>query len=161
MHGFSTHAPFWHASKAEHVVPHAPQFAGSVESTPSQPFPWFLSQSSKPGKHCPIEHCPAAHVDAAFAKVQGAPHAPQFIVSTAVSDSQPVTGFLSQSVNPVLHEPTAHAPLSHTAVAFARLQAPHSVPQPNAGSFASTHVPSQLFCPVGQLGPLPPSPGAN
>jgi hypothetical protein len=50
---------------------------------------------------------------------QALPHAPQFDGSEARADSQPSQKLLSQSSNPISHEPIAHAPATQAVVPWA------------------------------------------
>ncbi len=112
-----------------HDVAQAPQCAASVRRSTSQPFAGFMSQSAKPSRHAPSVQTPIAHDDAALGSAHTVPHAPQFESLVAVSASQPLAGFMSQSAKPALHTPTPQRPATHEAVAFCAVHALAHAPQ--------------------------------
>jgi hypothetical protein len=71
-------------------------------------------------------HVPDAHDSDAFARLQAAPQAPQFVRVTRFV-SQPFAELPSQFPKPVLHVPSWHAEPLHIAPALAKVQ---TVPQP-------------------------------
>jgi hypothetical protein len=72
----SAHIPAWQTSAAPHVMPHAPQFAGSSfvsAQKEESPFVHFMSGAAHVASHMPALHTsPAPHAVA---------HAPQFALS--------------------------------------------------------------------------------
>jgi len=84
--------------------PQLPQLASSVLLLTSQPLPMSPSQLRKPAAQvywqAPSEQPPETMLGGAFA-AQSLPQLPQFWSSTASSDSQPLSGSLSQLSKPV------------------------------------------------------------
>ena len=146
----------------------------------SQPLATFWSQSEYPGAQM-AEHTLAVQVGSPFGNgLHALPHLPQFAGSAEVTVSHPLTGVLSQSSKPAMHdammqrpsaqpaEPlvtgpqaTPHAPQWVTSLAgFTHTPPQHSEPPP---SLAQSTLPTQLVrqvqvllicwhtCPAGQL----------
>jgi hypothetical protein len=88
------------------TVPHAPQFDTFVSVLVSQPLFGLLSQLPKPELHVPSVQVPLTQVSLAFARLQTAPHAPQFARLVFVLVSQPLPELPSQSPRPGLHVDT-------------------------------------------------------
>jgi len=127
----ATHAPAWQSgAPPEQTVPHAPQFAGSLESSrhvpPHAVPPW--GQAQAPAMH-------AAEVGHAV------PQVPQFDGSLAVA-----THDVPHSVRPTAHADW-HDPLAHTRP---MVQACPHEPQFCGSLVESTHVPPQDACVAGQ-----------
>jgi hypothetical protein len=76
------------------LLPHAWQFI-TVCKLVSHPSPSVLLQSSKRAAQDWIRHVPVVHVGVAFARLHGAPHAPQSVVLLSCV-SQPLLSLLSQ-----------------------------------------------------------------
>jgi hypothetical protein len=97
-----------------------PQWLTSVCSLTQLP-----EQLVSPAPHVvvqvPLEHtCPPAQV---------VPQLPQLPPSTRRLTSQPFAGFPSQSANPALQLPIAHAPATHIAPALGKAQLTPHPPQ--------------------------------
>jgi hypothetical protein len=95
----------------------------------SQPFAAFMSQLPKPALHEATEHAPATHAGVPFGIAQRLPHAPQFNTLLLKSVSQPLAALMSQLPKPAVHIPTAHAPITHVAVALGTAHARPHAPQ--------------------------------
>jgi hypothetical protein len=100
-----------------HVVPHAPQFVGSIARSVSHPFAALLSQSANPVAHDEIVHVPEAHASVAWFPTHALSQRPQFIASSARDASHPSMMFPLQSWYPNTHVfvqlPPAHAVCAH------------------------------------------------
>jgi hypothetical protein len=105
---------------AGQTLPHAPQFDGSVCRSTQRPEQKVVGATQR-FVHMRDEHT--------WPTMQARPQAPQWAFETARLTSQPLAGLPSQSAKSVLHAPTAHAPLTHTAVALGRVHAPPQRPQ--------------------------------
>lgn len=149
------HAPSVHAVLTEFApeqrCPHVPQFAVEVSKLTSQPSVGSPLQSAKFCEQL-RPHMPFVQVAIELGPLgQAFPQAPQFI-TVVVFTSQPLPGVMSQSAHPMSHESTAHIPMTHASVAFAKLHAllqnaqfcvvPSSVSQPSATSPLQFAVPA-------------------
>jgi hypothetical protein len=123
-----THAPgATHFSSVRHAVPHAPQFAGSVEVSMHVP-----PQSASGGRQVLVAtHAPAVQT---WAAVHATPHAPQFASSLEVS-----THVVPQAARGAVQAVT-HAPAVQTS--FAAQETPHA-PQFASSVCVSAHADPQ------------------
>ena len=97
----------------EHAAPQAPQFA-VVDSVVSHPFDASPSQLSKPLLQA-IAHAEALHDGVPWLELQACPQAPQLVRLFAVSVSQPLLLFPSQSLNAPVHT-GVHTPATQLVV---------------------------------------------
>jgi hypothetical protein len=91
----------------------------------------------------PTVQMPPVHAANAFGTLQTWPHVPQLFESPAVEVSHPVAGFMSQSVKPGSHVPTAHRPFTHIAVPLAMLHFTLQPPQLFGSFWVSVSQPSE------------------
>jgi hypothetical protein len=140
-----------------HALPQAPQLFGSTLGSDSQPFVATPSQSTQSPVHMDTVHMPATQPATALGTEQGAPQAPQFIGSVAVSVSQPLASSPSQFLKPVLQLPSAQMPAAQAAVALGgAAQGVQPVgAQPYVGSSTCTQVPLHIFSEAEQEPPAP------
>jgi hypothetical protein len=146
----SPHIPAVHVAAAPgaagHAWSHAPQWSALAVKSVSQPSAGLALQSPKPLSHCWIAHCPPVHAAVAWARLQCAPHVPQFKTSVERSTSQPLSGKLwSQSSKPS-RQALVHAPPLHAVCGHAWPQAP----QWSGSLRVSTQRLSQHAWPAGQ-----------
>jgi hypothetical protein len=107
------------------IVPHAPQFLGSVLVLTSQPSAGLPLQFAKPllqmSWQIPLVH----DAEAALLEPQTFPHAPQLLTLVLMLVSQPSAGLFVQCANPLL-QANWQIPLVHVGVAlFAEHLSPH------------------------------------
>ncbi len=112
---------------AGHAPPQRPQWAALLRVLTSQPLAAIPSQSPKPVSQDATVHAPAAHPATPLVAEQAVPHAPQWLVVTASSTSQPLAASPSQSAKPA-SQVKVHAPIAQALLAWAR--AGHATPQP-------------------------------
>jgi hypothetical protein len=142
----------------EQRVPQALQLFTSVRMSVSQPLPEFASQSRRSPGQLAMEVVHAELLHTAEAPTGGAgqavPQPPQFRrLPATMLVSQPSSGLLLQSRNPVAQVPITHRPFAQVAPAFANWQMLPQAPQLVAVvavlvSQPLASVPSQLAKPV-------------
>jgi len=128
---------------------HAPQFV-VVFSDASQPSVALLLQLPKLPLHT-IEHAPRAQLAVPFVLLHTVPQAPQLAAVVCVFVSHPLAALLSQLPKPLLHVPSAHEPVEHDSLAFARL---HTAPHPPQFARVLRSV-SQPLVPIPSQSPRP------
>jgi len=143
-------------ARVGHALPQAPQALTLLRVSTSQPSAELLLQFAKPVEQLKPQ-APPAHVDAALARAgHAAPQRPQWLVSVARVDSQPLFACRSQSAVPAAHT-KLHVPAAHTAVAEARAgQETPQVPQFEGSTEVRVQAPPQRVCCEGQLGAQAP-----
>ena len=130
------HWPAEHTVPLGQTVPQAPQLVLLVLVLTSQPLAASPSQSAKPAAQAASVQAPALQRVVALGSAQARPHPPQWAALVAVSVSQPLAAWLSQSPKPVERRTIAQAPAVQPWVAvLARAQAAPHAPQ-WAGSMA-------------------------
>ena len=97
----------------EHAAPHAPQFA-VVDRAVSHPFDARPSQFPKPLSQA-IAHVDPLHDGVPWFELHACPQAPQLVRLFAVSVSQPLLLFPSQSLNAPVHT-GVHTPATQLVV---------------------------------------------
>src|SRR5262249_33604138 len=112
LHAVTTHVPIVQAEAVtfgrmtqETLQP--PQLFGSVFSWVSQPSAGLPLQLPKPGAQAVMEHIPPMQAPPTVLgrPRQDSPHAPQLFGSCCALISQPLAGFMSQSLKPPKHIP--------------------------------------------------------
>ena len=126
-----------------HARPQAPQCAGFVASSTSQPFAPSPSQFEKPALHAdpqtPISQRPIAF----GADAQAVPQAPQCAGLDASSTSQPFAPSPSQSAKPAAQDATAQRPVLQTGEPLGAAQRLPQRPQLKASAETLMHAPMQ------------------
>ena len=108
-----------------HAFPQAPQFAGELSSSVSQPFARLPSQLPQPGLH-PMPQTPAVQLGVPLAELQTLPQMPQLPTSSDSDCSQPSEASPLQLPQPV-SQTIWHAPFVHCGLPWIALQI---LPQP-------------------------------
>ncbi len=124
-----------------HALPQAPQWAGAVASSTSQPLAGSPSQSAKPASQVAPQRESSQVAVACGRAGQALRHAPQWAGLAARSTSQPLAAAPSQLPKPVA-QTTAHAPLMQAGVELgAAAQVLPQAPQWGAAEVTSVSQP--------------------